>query len=235
MSTKKIATTLLTIAIVIFALSMVYRWLERGGRFDLDEVTVRGIRSVDSSSVCEIIAPCFGMPIRTIDTDSLVEVFRGLSWVSDARISKTLPSGLDISIELQETVFIYTNGTQRYPLSPNGECLPSSFITDTIPTVTASTFPDSLATLGLVRWLMNDKDAAPDDIHLTERGISVFVSSGAEVVLGWNSLPDRWNDFILLTAIAPIQNVWLEIDMRYSDQAVLRYPIDEQSADGEDS
>ncbi len=235
MSTRKIAGVLLTIAVVIFALAMIYRWLERGGNFDLSEVSIRGIRSEDSSAVCEIIAPCFGKPVRTLNTDSLSTVFQALNWVKDVEISRVFPSGLEISIELQKIVFIYSNGVELYPLSSTGQCLPASFLTDTIPVVTATTLPDSVIVDRLVQWLADVNDNAPRDIRITERGISVFVSSGSSIILGWGSFTVKWHDFIHLASIVSIQNKWLEIDMRYPEQAVLRYPCNEQLTDGENS
>jgi cell division septal protein FtsQ len=221
--TKTLVFVFVLGALGAFASAMAYRWLERGGTFDLTTVRVRGIRSADSATVCASVAPLFGTSIWKIDGDSLGRAMEDLPGITAVRMSRIPFRTILLDISLDRPVFVVSDGHVPTPVSVTGERLPASFLSDTLPVVETVCRMDSATSAGLGLWF--SEGAAGEGVlslQYTADGVAVMLDGGRRVILGDTALEERWSRFTELSRLAPETAGWTEIDMRYGGQAVLR-------------
>jgi cell division septal protein FtsQ len=210
-------------ALGAFAIAMAYRWLERGGTFDLSTVRVRGIRSADSATVCASVAPLFGTSIWKIDGDSLGSEMEGLPGIAAVHMSRIPFRTILLDVRLDRPVFVISDGQGPTPVSVTGERLPASFLSDTLPVVETVCGMDSATSAGLGIWF--SEGAAGEgavSLQYTGDGVAVMLDGGRRVILGNTALEERWRRYTELSRLAPETAGWTEVDMRYGGQAVLR-------------
>lgn len=209
--------------LVAFALAMSYRWFERGGAFDLDTVRIRGIRQADSSDVCAAVRSYFGTSIWRIDPSELEGTVEEIPGVDNVTVSREPFTGIILRIELAQPVFAVSDSSGTIPISSRGERLPVSFLTDTIPVVESHFSMDSSVSAGLASWFEREEiEWCLFSFRYIESGLSMYTQEGCEILLGFQDLSRRWRDFQLLRVSLSDIEQWQQIDMRYSDQAVLR-------------
>ena len=233
---RKIFWILLLSGIVAFALAMGYRWFERGGAFDLDTVRIRGIRHADSSAVCLAVEPLFGTSIWQIDLEEVQDHLEDIPGIDDAAVSRELFTGMILRIELAEPIFAVNDSTGTVAISSTGERLPANFLTDTITVVDAPGNMSISVSASLAEWFETvefDHDSLV--FRYSDKGLSVFMSDGCEVLLGIDDLSGRWRDYCLLEASISGLGNWEQVDMRYLDQAILRRKTPESIDSGEES
>ena len=210
-------------ALGAFACAMAYRWLERGGAFDLATVRVRGIRGADSTVVCMAVAPLFGRPIWRISTDSLESSLEQLPGIAGARVSRVPFDTILLTITLEMPVYAISEGSMAIPVSAAGERLPVSFLSDTIPVIHSYCPMDSSASASIGEWFsMAGTGDEPVSLEYGGDGVAVRLQGGCRIILGSGALPERWNRFTELCRTMPEAAGWSEVDMRYGGQAVLR-------------
>ena len=206
-----------------FALAMGYRWLERGGTFDLETVRVRGARIQDSVVVCSAVSPLFGTSIWRIDGDSLAGVLCEVPGVRSASVRRLPFTGMLISIELERVVLAIRDSVSTVPLSISGEKLPENFLTDTVPVVFTSVEIDDGTAGRLAEWLgeVTPGDAVNGMLY-SEDGLAVILDSGCTVLLGKGGFGRGWESYTALSSATDGLDEWDLVDMRFHGQAVLR-------------
>ena len=214
---------LLGSGLIAFALTMGYRWFERGGAFDLDTVRIRGVRQADSSAICQVVGPLFGTSIWQIDTDELQAMLSDIPGVDSAHVDRVPLTCLILELRISEPVFAVSDSSGVTAVSSIGEVLPPRFITDSLPVVESHEGIDPAVSRELAVWF-GAFDAQNDSLSFkyADRGLSVFVSDGFEVLLGNDRLSERWAGYQQLASSMSTSEGWYQVDMRYSDQAVLR-------------
>lgn len=70
----------------------------QSGRFDVREITVRGNRHVATGELLEVLAPLRGMRLLQVDLDAARARVTSSPWIADARVSRVLPSTLDVEV-----------------------------------------------------------------------------------------------------------------------------------------
>lgn len=214
---------LLVAGISAFALAMGYRWFERGGAFDLDTVRVRGIRRADSTVVCQTVKPLFGRSIWQIDIHRLERELSAIPGIDSAVVRRSPLRTLILELRVSRPSFTISDGSERMAVSSTGELLPDRFITDSLPVVEAWTQVPPSVSAGLARWLCGEEMISESyTLNYTKRGVSVLVNDSCRVLLGSEDLADRWTEYIVLASSLADRTDLLEVDMRYSGQAVLR-------------
>ena len=206
-----------------FALAMGYRWFERGGTFDLDTVRIRGARHADSSAVCQVVKPFFGTSIWQIDPVEMQNMLSNIPGIDSARVKRVPFSSLILELRISEPVYAVSDSSGVSAVSSIGEVLPPRFITDSLPVVESSEGIDPAVSRTLAAWFGTfEMQSDCLSFRYTDRGLSVFVSDGYEVLLGSDRLSERWADYQLIASSMSESEVWYQVDMRYSNQAVLR-------------
>ena len=214
---------LLGSGLIAFALAMGYRWFERGGAFDLDTVRIRGVRQADSSAICQVVGPLFGTSIWQIDTDELQYTLSDIPGIDSAHVSRALFTSLILELRISEPVFAVSDSSGVTAVSSIGEVLPPRFITDSLPVVESPEGIDPAVSMALAAWL-GAFNTQHDSLSFkyADRGLSVFVSDGYEVLLGNDRFSERWACYQQLASSMSTSEGWYQVDMRYSGQAVLR-------------
>ncbi len=224
---------LLVSGLITFAMAMGYRWLERGGAFDLDTVWIRGIRHADSSAVSEIVKPLFGISIWQLDPSSIQSKLSAVPGIDSASVSRLPFRGLLLEISLSEPVFAISDSSGTAAVSSLGEILPERFLIDSIPVIESNEKIGSVFSRRFALWLRSGE--LPCDSLLfryTGRGLSVIVNNGYEVLLGFDHFSERWDSYRqLVSSLSGYDNLG-QVDMRYSNQAVLRTLADNASIRG---
>ena len=206
-----------------FALAMGYRWFERGGAFDLDTVRIRGARQADSSAVCQVVKPLFGTSIWQIDPVELQNVLSDVPGIDYAHVNRVPFSSLILELTISEPVFAVSDSSGVTAVSSIGEVLPPRFITDSLPVVESREWIDPEASKTLASWFgACDMQSDCLSFRYTDRGLSVFVGDGCEVLLGNDHLSERWASYQQLSSSMSDFEGWYQVDMRYSNQAILR-------------
>lgn len=206
-----------------FALAMGYRWLERGGTFDLETVRVRGARSQDSVAVCSVVAPLFGTSIWRIDGDSLSGVLGDVPGVRSASVRRLPFTGMLISIELERVALAIRDSVSTVPLSIHGERLPESFLSDSVPIVFTSVEIDDVTAGRLAEWLGEvTPGGAVNGMVYSGDGLAVMLDSGCTVLLGKGGFRRGWEGYTALSSATDGLDEWDLVDMRFQGQAVLR-------------
>ncbi len=221
---RKIAFWLLLVSgLSVFALAMTYRWFERGGVFDLDTVRIRGARQADSSAICQVVKPLFGTPIWQIDPAVLQDMLSDVPGIDSASIRLAPLSSLILEVRISEPVFAISDSSGVAAVSSIGEVLPPRFLTDSIPVVESRERIDPAVSRKLASWF-RACEMQYDSLlfRYTDRGLSVFVGNGCEVLLGINRLSERWEGYQQLASSQSASDSWYQVDMRYANQAVLR-------------
>jgi len=224
---------LLISGLIAFAMAMGYRWLERGGAFDLDTVWIRGIRHADSSTVSEIVKPFFGTSIWQLDPSSIQSELSALPGIDSASVSRLPFKGLMLEIRLSEPVFAISDFSGTVAVSSLGEILPARFLIDSIPVIESKEKIGTVFSRKFAIWLRSGE--LPYDSLLfryTGRGLSVIVNNGYEVLLGFDHFSDRWDSYRQLASSLSGYNSLSQVDMRYSNQAILRTLADNTSIQG---
>jgi len=206
-----------------FALAMGYRWFERGGAFDLDTVRIRGARHEDSSAVCQVVKPLFGTSIWQIDPATLQNMLSDVPGIDSAHVNRVPFSSLILELRISEPVFAVSDSSGVTAVSSIGEVLPPRFFSDSLPVVESREGIDPVVSRTLAAWF-SDYDMHSDflSFRYTDRGLSVFVDDGCEVLLGFDRLSERWAGYQQLASSMSESEGWYQVDMRYSNQAVLR-------------
>ncbi len=214
---------LLVSGLSAFALAMGYRWFERGGAFDLDTVRIRGVRHADSSAICQVVRPLFGTSIWQIDPVELQEMLSDVPGIDSASVNRAPLSCLILDIRISEPVFAVSDSSGVRAVSSIGEVLPSRFFTDSLPVVESRERIDPAVSRTLAAWFRAfNMQYDSLKFRYTDLGLSVFVGDGCEVLLGINRLSERWTGYQQLVSSLPESEGWYQVDMRYSNQAVLR-------------
>lgn len=214
---------LLVSSLCAFALSMGYRWFERGGAFDLETVRVRGIRQADSAVVCQVVTPLFGTSIWRIDLERLQRELTGIPGIDSARASRIPLGTLVIDLSVSRPAFSISAGEGLTVISSMGEVLPERFICDSLPVVEADgpIGPEVSARLAVWFSICGFEGGNPG-FSFTAEGLAVLLENGCRVLLGNEDFQRRWSGFLEAEALIASQTEILEVDMRYSGQAVLR-------------
>jgi len=215
--------TLIIAGLTAFALAMAYRWFERGGAFDLDMVRVQGIRQADSSVVCQVVSPLFGRSIWQIDLTELEESLKAVSGIDSAAVRRSPMKGLILELQVSRAVFALKDSCSITPVSTRGELLPERFLTDSIPRVEATGLMDSSTAGMLADWFARTDFSEQDLVFIySNSGMRILDDGGGEILLGRESLSDRWNAYLAMQPDLDMSLAGLQIDMRYSGQAVIR-------------
>jgi len=216
---------LLISSLCAFALSMGFRWFERGGAFDLDTVRIRGIRKADSSVVADAVAPLFGTSIWQIDTEELRNELVSIPGIDSAAVRREPLRTMILELRVSTPSFAIVEGNGKTAVSTMGEILPDRFISDSLPAVTAAVPIGSEVSRRLAGWLHRDLETLEGtSLSFTERGLSVLVEGRFRVLLGNEDLHRRWASYRMVASTIQGREDPFEIDMRYSGQAVLRDP-----------
>ncbi len=227
---------LLLSALGAFALAMGYRWLERGGTFDLDTVRIRGIRQQDSLTVCTILGPLFGTSIWRIDCDSIADVLTDVSGISSAAVKRLPFTAVLVTVELERVVLAVQDSAGVYPVSASGQRLPETFLSDTLPLVCTSVGIDEEIGARLAVWL---DDLGPQGgisgMTYSSDGLTVVMDAGCSVLLSTGDLRRGWDGFTALVSAMDGIAEWDLVDMRFSGQAVLSSREPESMQEGEGS
>ncbi len=219
--------------LAVFALAMGYRWFERGGAFDLDTVRIRGARHADSSAVCQVVKPLFGTSIWQIDPVELQNVLSDVPGIDSAHVNRVAFSSLILELTISEPVFAISDSSGVTAVSSIGEVLPPRFITDSLPVVESREWLDPEVSRTLAAWFgASDMQSDCLSFRYTNRGLSVFVGDGCEVLLGNERLSERWTGYQQLASSMSDFEGWYQVDMRYSNQAVLREPHENSAPSG---
>ena len=221
---NRIVLAFLAVSMLAFGGALLYRSAERSGRFDLDTVRINGIRFADSAAVAEILVPYFSKPIGSIDRDSLEKELEALAGIETVTISLIWPSSIRIRATLSRPVLLLSDGSGSHPISIDCEILPSTFISDTLPVVVIKGGADSTGVTKVVEWL---SDGLPDNLCgslvLDGRTLSILFDDQRAVILGESNLSERWIAYRAVENCALLSGDWCEMDLRYSNQAVLRF------------
>ncbi len=226
---------LLGSGLIVFALAMGYRWFERGGVFDLDTVRIRGVRQADSSAICQVVGPLFGTSIWQIDTDELQDMLSNIPGIDSACVNRVPLNCLILELRISEPVYAVSDSLGVTAVSSIGEVLPPRFITDSLPVVESREGIDPVVSRALAAWFgASDMKFDSLSFKYADRGLSVFVGDGYEVLLGNDRFCERWAGYRQLASSMSGSEGWYQVDMRYSDQAVLTRPqVNSASAGGE--
>ncbi|MCK4806872.1 MAG: FtsQ-type POTRA domain-containing protein [Candidatus Aegiribacteria sp.] len=221
---RRIAFWLLLVSgLSAFALAMTYRWFERGGAFDLDTVRIRGVRHADSSAICQVVKPLFGTSIWQIDPVELQDMLSDVPGIDSARVSRAPLSGLILELRISEPVYAVSESSGVAAVSSIGEVLPPRFFTDSLPVVESRGRIDSAVSRKLAVWFRAEEMQYDSLLfRYTDRGLSVFVGNGCEVLLGIDRLSERWEGYHQLASSLSGSASWYQVDMRYAYQAILR-------------
>ena len=212
------------LTLLAFGGALIYRSAERSGRFDLDTVRVTGIRPADSAAVCQIVAPCFGQPLGTIDREMLEFSLEELPGVETANVSVVWPTTLRIRATLSRAVLVLQDGEESRPVSQGCEVLPSTFMSDTLPVVRLEGNPDSTSVAEVICWLSSGTPCSWEGSLVLRDGIlSVRLDDNRSVILGDGDLPGKWDTYRAVRACALLEGNWNEMDLRFGGQAVLRF------------
>jgi cell division septal protein FtsQ len=214
----------LAVSLLAFGGALLYRSAERSGKFDLDTVRINGIRLADSAAVAEILIPYFSKPLGSIDRDSLENELETLAGIEIAEASLIWPSSIRIRATLSRPVLLLSDESGTYPISADCEILPSTFISDTLPMVEIKGGADSTGVTNVVEWL---SDGLPNNLCgslvLDGRTLTILFDDNRAVILGENDLSERWTAYQTAKSCALLSGDWCEMDLRYSNQAVLRF------------
>ncbi len=223
--------TLFVLAIAAFASAMLFRWLDRGGTFDVDTIRVRGIRLADSAAVAAELVPLLGRSLWSVPPDSMEERLRSAPWVETAEVQRRPPGTLVVSIGLERAGFMLATPGDTVPVSLEGHPMPGSFRSDTLPLVGAECMPEEALRRTLSGWL-DSWDPEPEGVSLRLgfQGVVAELANGVEVLLGESCLERRWRSFRAVGHVVAAREEYGVVDMRFGGQAVLR-PAD--SARGE--
>lgn len=222
---------LLISGLIAFALAMGYRWFERGGVFDLDSIRIRGIRHADSVAVCEVVKSLFGTSIWQLDPSEIQTILSVVPGIDSVHVSRVLFSGLIIDIRISESVFAVSDSSGIIAVSSLGEVLPPRFLNDSIPVIESRGKIESAVSRRLAAWFRAGEMQCDNLLfRYTDRGLSVFVSNGYEVLLGVDQLSDRWDSYRQLASSMLDSNDLYQVDMRYSNQAILRESMESISS-----
>lgn len=224
---------LLISGISAFALAMGYRWFERGGVFDLDNIRIRGIRHADSVAVCEVVKSLFGTSIWQLDTSEIQTMLSVVPGIDSVNVSRALLSGLILEIRISEPVFAISDSSGIVAVSSMGEVLPPRFLTDSIPVIESRERIEAAVSGNLAEWFRTG-EIQRDSLRFiyTDRGLSVLVNNGYEVLLGVDQLSDRWDNYRQLASSVSGFDDLQQVDMRYSNQAILRESTESAPSQG---
>ncbi|MBN2585981.1 MAG: FtsQ-type POTRA domain-containing protein [Candidatus Fermentibacteraceae bacterium] len=219
----KVFWVLLISGICAFALSMGYRWFERGGAFDLDTVRIRGIRRADSSVVCQAVQPLFGRSIWQLDLEQLQQILSEIPGIDSARVRRVPLRTLVLELDVSQPSFAISDSTGKAAVSTLGEILPDRFLSDSLPVVDVQVPIGSQVLQRLALWF-GEEGTESDGLlfSYTQRGVSVLVDQRCSVLLGSEDLTGRWAGYKVLSSSMGGCGDFREVDMRYSGQAVLR-------------
>ncbi len=216
-----------------FALAMGYRWFERGGAFDLDTIRIRGIRHADSVAICEVVKSLFGTSIWQLDPSEIQTMLSVVPGIDSVSVSRIPLSGLILDIRISEPVFAVSDSSGIVAVSSLGEFLPPRFLSDSIPVIESREKIGIAISRKLAAWFRAEEMQYDGLLfRYTDRGLSVFVSNGYEVLLGVDQLSDRWDSYRQLASSLSGSDDWLQVDMRYSNQAILRGSMENTSSQG---
>jgi len=221
---NRIVIVFLAVSLLAFGGALLYRSAERSGRFDLDTIRINGIRFADSAVVAEILIPYFSKPLGSIDRDCLENELEALAGIETAEASLIWPSSIRIRATLSRPVLLLSDESGMHPISSDCEILPPTFISDTLPVVVIEGGADSTGVTNVVDWL---SDGLPDNwcgnLVLDGRTLSILFDDNRAVILGENDLSERWTAYRTVESCALLGGDWCEMDLRYSNQAVLRF------------
>ena len=226
---------LLVSGLSAFALAMGYRWFERGGAFDLDSIRIRGIRHADSVAVCEVVKPLFGTSIWRLDPFEIKTMLSVVPGIDSVHVSRVLFSGLILDIRISEPVFAVSDSSGIVAVSSMGEVLPSRFLSDSIPVIESGEKIGTAASQKLAAWFRSEEIQYDGLLfRYTDRGLSVFVNNGYEVLLGVDQLSDRWESYRQLASSVSGSEDLYQVDMRYSNQAIMRESMESVPSQGDE-
>jgi len=225
---------LLISGLLTFALAMGYRWFERGGAFNLDTVTIRGIRPADSSVVCESVKSLFGTSIWQIELSEVQAELSEIPGIDSVNVRRAPLSGLILEIGISEPVYAVRDSAGISAVSSFGEVLPERFLSDSLPVIESRKRIGSALSLKLAEWFSSAELQIDDfQCRFTENGLTVCVNSEYEVLLGIDLLTDRWNSYLQLSSSLNTADEWFQVDMRYQNQAILRSSIENAASQEE--
>ncbi len=219
-----VVLTFLLVSLLAFGGALLYRSAERSGKFDLDTVRINGIRCSDSAAVADILIPYFSKPLGSIDRGFLENELEALAGIETAEASLIWPSSIRIRATLSRPVLLLSDESGVYPISVDCEILPPSFISDSLPVVLIEGRADSTGVTNVVEWL---SEGLPDNwcgnLVLDGRTLSILFDDNSAVILGENDLSERWSAYRTVESCAFLGGDWCEMDLRYRNQAVLRF------------
>ncbi len=206
-------------AVLVFGAVLGFRWAERDGRFDLETVYVTGLGCADTCAVAEVLKTAFGVPLHTLDTDSLAREFMAVPGIRSASFTPIWPSSAHLSIELENAAVVLETPSGQIPVNTLCRELPAEWLSSGLPVIRYSHEPDPEVLARAVvftDWLGGVRDDAL--VILDSTGVTVM-DEDVLILLGSDMLKERWNSW---NRVRPLATEACQVDLRFRGQAVLR-------------
>lgn len=212
----------LILSLLAFGGALAYRWAERRGVFDLEEVRVRGASSEDSVAVACVVAPLFGTPLGAIDTETLQRELESVSSIRRAEVSRRWPSSLTIDLSTESAAVLLAVGDRIVPLTGSCQPLSSDHVCDSLPLLEVRGRIEPEVLHRIVPWVSLGRLAGEDVQRavVDDRGLTVLLRSGASVLVGRSDLDRRWELYRSVPPSLVRASEGARVDMRFDNQAV---------------
>ena len=240
-ATKRLRRRIVKIAVLGLFLWCVYvgfraalGWIV--GLPKVGEIEVVGARTVDPEEVVERCGVRPGDRLYKLDIKEVVERVKGIPWVRDVEVHRSLFGKLVLKIEERKPVALLVAG-RLFPVDADGVVLSPLKVPPDLPLITG--VPEEGIKIGrrinhpsaeqALRWICGVGEVEPglldeiSEVNAEEGRLTAYLTDGTEVVLGGRPRQDASYLCAVLQRLSQEGRKARFLDLRFSCQVVARF------------
>lgn len=195
-----------------------FRWAEREHYFDLTSVRIDNSFLVDSTEIAQVLEPCFGLSLLDFQTDSLLAEISEIPGVDSVALDIQLPNTIVLTFKVSKPAVVLVSTSLRLPVTTKGIALPLAWANPTLPEIQITGEPDSLSICSSINLLLK-RELQGIVFQLSEDMVTI-VDGDIQILLDPAHLDDSWLRWQAIRTLLTDRTD--EVDLRFSDQAILR-------------
>ncbi len=212
----------LTSILLVFTMLLLLgvRWAERDNRLNLTRVRIDNSSLVDSVAIAEVLRPYFGSSLLKLDTDFLKNQLQAIEGVDSVSVVIHYPETIHVSFSTRKPAVILAYSSREIPVTVSGDHLPADWVNDQLPVIEVVGDPDASVIESALLLLTMYPLSPSVSMQVSNREI-VVTDNGLRIILDPERAAENWLSWRRISTIIPDRTD--EVDLRYKDQAVLRF------------
>ena len=201
----------------------------------LEHVSFEGNKYTGQEELAEQLGVGYGLPILSLDLESLRQEIKKQPWVKDAQVQRILPSNIKVVIVERKPIAVWELGKKYYLIDSDGVNLTEIDSPDVLPfplVIGAGANKEATRMFAVLSHEKKLYEQVASASLMGGRRWNVELNNGIEVMLPADNMSDAWSELARMDENERILSRQIKsVDMRLKDRIYIR-PIEGEVVKG---